>query len=163
MASPLRAFDTRILVYDPYLSQQQLGDLGRLVDLPELLKASDFVSIHCALTAETHGIIGRRELNLMKPTAYLINTARAAVVDEEALLEALKGGKIAGAALDVFWQEPLPEDSPFLKLDNVILTPHLGGASDDVKEHQSAVIVEGLQSFLEGRPPAWIINPDVLA
>jgi phosphoglycerate dehydrogenase-like enzyme len=98
----------------------------------------------------------------MKPGAYLINTARAAVIDQQALLEALTSGRIAGAALDVFWYEPLPANHPLLALDNVILTPHLGGAAVEVPERHSRMIVDDVFAWLDGERPRNIFNPSVL-
>ncbi len=114
------------------------------------------------VTAETQKMIGAAELARMKPTAYLINTARAAVVDEAALYDALKKRRIAGAALDVFWQEPLSAGSPWLELDNVLLTPHLAGAANEVKNHHSAMVVQDVRILLDGGCPARLVNPEVL-
>lgn len=162
-ARRVHGFGMRVLIYDPYLTPEQVGDLGRLTTLDEVLTQSDFVSLHVPVTDETRGMIGATELARVKPAAYLINTARAAVVDEAALFEALSTAALAGAALDVFWEEPLPADSAWFSLDNVLLTPHLGGASDDVKIHHSAMILDDLQTLLAGGEPARIVNPEVLA
>jgi D-3-phosphoglycerate dehydrogenase len=132
VARRLSGFDVRILGYDPYVAPLLIAPYGvQLVGLDELLTASDFVSLHARLTAETRHLIGRRELALMKPTAYLINTARAGLVDEEALYKALSEGRIAGAALDVFEKEPPGRDYPLVNLPNVTLTPHMAGGSVD--------------------------------
>jgi len=162
LAQRVQGFGMHVLIYDPYLSQEQVAGLGRLTTLNKLLTRSDFVSLHVPVTEETRGMIGVAELKCMKPTAYLINTARAAVIDEAALFAALSRGRLAGAALDVLWEEPLPPDSPWLSLDNVLLTPHLGGAADDVKTHHSAMILEDLQTLLAGERPARLVNPEVL-
>lgn len=161
LAQRVQGFDMRVLVSDPYLNPDSLGDLGALVSLESLLNESDFVSLHVPVTAETRGMLDAERLAQFKPTAYLINTARAAVIDEEALFEALASGQLAGAALDVFWDEP--EIAPrWFSLDNVLLTPHLGGAADDVRVHQSAMIVEDLHALRKGDTPARLANPEVL-
>jgi phosphoglycerate dehydrogenase-like enzyme len=162
LAGRARGFDMRVLVYDPYLDPAALGDLGQLVSLETVLAEADFLSLHVPLNSETKGMLGAEELALVKPTAYLINTARAAVIDEEALFTALESGRLAGAALDVFWDEPKIADRWF-SLDNVLLTPHLGGAADEVKAHQSSMIVEDLGLLQAGGTPARLANPEVLS
>jgi D-3-phosphoglycerate dehydrogenase len=162
LAGRAQALGMQVLAYDPYLARDDLADLGRLVSLGEVLAQADFLSLHVPITDETDGMIGMAEIAQMKPTAYLINTARAAVVDETALYKALQQHQIAGAALDVFWQEPLPADSPWLELDNVLLTPHLAGAADYVKVHHSAMVIEDVRTLLDGGCPARLVNPEVL-
>ena len=147
----LAAFDMRVLVYDPFVAAPDKP--GFFVSLDDLLAGSDFVSLHCPLNAATRGLIGGRELALMKQTAYLVNTARAAIVDEAALLDALRSRRIAGAGLDVHLIEPLPPSSPWLALNNVVLTPHVGGATGDVVRHHSEMIVADLERWLAGEPP----------
>ena len=120
----------------------------KYVDLDTLLRGSDFVTLHVTLTPQTRGMIGKRELGLMKPTAYLINTSRGEVVDEGALVEALRQRGIAGAALDVYEQEPLPTDSPLLELDNVILLPHIGASSIEAQREAGVVIAQKLREEL---------------
>ena len=161
LARRVRGFDMRVLVYDPYIDQAKLGDLGQLVSLETALTQADFVSLHVPVSPETKGLLNAERLAMMKPTAYLINTARAAVVDEDALFDALASCRLAGAALDVFWNEP--EIAPrWFMLDNVLLTPHLGGAADDVKVHQSAMVLEDLQTLRAGGVPARVANPEAL-
>lgn len=158
-----RAFEMNLVVYDPYIPEEKTTGVGaRAVDLETLLRESDFVTIHCKVTPETRGLIGEKQIELMKPTAYLINTARGAIVDEEALARALKEGRIAGAGLDVFQQEPLPSDSPLLALENVVLTPHIGGASSDVERHQTDIVVDDLNRLFSGERPKCCANPEVL-
>ncbi len=158
-----RAFETELLVYDPYIPEEKIIGIGaRAVDLETLLRESDFVTIHCKVTDETRGLIGEKQISLMKPTAYLINTARGVIVDEAALATALKEKRIAGAALDVFQQEPLPSDSPLLQLDNVVLIPHIGGASIDVEKHQTDIVVGDLDRLFSGERPKYCANPEVL-
>jgi D-3-phosphoglycerate dehydrogenase len=161
VAQRVRGFDMHVIGYDPFLKQQPLGDLIRLVSLDELLRQSDFISLHALVTAENHGMIGASQLQLMKPTAYLVNTARAALVSEDALYDALASKRIAGAALDVFWQEPLNPPNRWFDLDNVTLTPHLAGASSDVITHHSAMVVEDLERWRRGERPHRLTNPAV--
>jgi len=160
VAARLRAFKARVLAYDPYVHQPPEG--VELTSLEELLRSSDFVSLHAPVTAETQNLVSRERLALMKPSAYFINTARAALTDEGALYEMLVAGRLAGAALDVFQNEPLQGDNRFLSLPNVIVTPHLGGATHDVVRHQSDIVVDAIESYLRGERPRWIANPDVL-
>ncbi len=137
------------------------SDLARLVDLDELLAESDFLSIHCPLTEQTRHLIGAQQLATMKPGAIIVNTARGPVVDEEALIDALEAGHIAGAGLDVYEQEPtIPER--LLRLENVVLAPHIGSASHDTREAMAAMAVEAVRDHLEGRPVAHPVNPEVL-
>lgn len=157
VAQLAHAFDMRVIVYSPYHGVEKAGVLDvQQVEFKELLEQSDFISLHCKVTPETQGMIGRREFAMMKPSAYLINTARAAIVDQEALVEALKNHRIAGAALDVFWYEPLPCNHPLLQLDNVTLTPHLAGATVEVAERHSKMLVDGVVDWLEERQPKFI-------
>ncbi len=125
----LSGFDSNVLIFDPFFKGEPA--YGKLVTLDTLMKESDFITIHARLTEENAKMIGKREIGLMKPTAYLINTSRAGLVDEEALYEALKEKKIMGAALDVFELEPPPKDYPLCTLDNVTITPHMAGGSSD--------------------------------
>lgn len=120
--------------------------------LDALLRASDIVSIHATLSPQTRGLIDARRIALMKPTAYLINTARGAIVDEEALVEALEQRRIAGAGLDVFEQEPLPAGHPLTRLDNVVLTPHLGWPTDEAYAGFADAAADVLLAYLEGKP-----------
>lgn len=162
VAQLAQAFDMQVWAYSPYSTAQEASVLGiQLVSLSTLLRQSDFVSVHTRLTAETRGMLGVDELNLMKPTAYLINISRAAMIDQVALIDALQQRRIAGAALDVFWHEPLPANHPLLQLDNVTLTPHLAGATRQVQEHHSKMIVDDVLDWLDGRRPAHIANIEV--
>jgi len=160
-ARRVRGFDMRVLVYDPYIDQASLGKLGKLAPLESLLSQADVVSLHVPGTSETNGLLNAERLAMMKPTAFLINAARAAVVDEDALFRALATGRLAGAALDVFWDEP-EIAARWFSLENVLLTPHLGGAADDVKVHHSAMILEDLGTLRAGGVPARAANPEVL-
>ncbi len=162
VAQRLACFGVRLLAHDPFVPAEQAEAMGvELVLLDGLLRQSDFVSLHLPDNDATKGMLGRRELGLMRPTAYLINTARAAVVDETALIDALSEKRIAGAALDVFHREPLEAESPLLRLPNVVCIPHLGGASKHVTTHQSRMAVEGLFGLLDGEP-INVVNPEQL-
>jgi len=132
VAKKLSGFDMRIIGYDPYANAEVCRHYGvELVELDELMAQADFVSLHARLTEQNQHLINAEKLALMKPTAYLINTSRAGLIDEAALVDALKAGKIAGAALDVYEHEPPQPDDPLLALDNVTLTPHMAGGSND--------------------------------
>jgi phosphoglycerate dehydrogenase-like enzyme len=133
---------------------------GEPHQLDELLRTSDVVSIHATLSPETRGLIGARRIALMKPTAYLINTARGAIVDEKALAEALESRRIAGAGLDVFEQEPLPAGHPLARLDNVVLTPHLGWPTDEAYSGFADAAADILLAYLDGKPvPRFSAHP----
>lgn len=144
-----RAFGMRVIGYDPYLSRERAERAGiELVTLPDLLEEADVVSVHTPLTEETRGLIGAEELALMKPTAYIVNAARGGVVDEAALAKALEEGKLAGAALDVFEHEPVRPDHPLLKLENVVVIPHLGGATREAQKSVGIEICEAVRDAL---------------
>jgi lactate dehydrogenase-like 2-hydroxyacid dehydrogenase len=136
--------------------------IARRVGRDEVFTTADFVSIHAPLTAETRGSIGAREFALMKPTAYLINTARGAIVDEAALAAALRAGRPAAAALDVMAEEPLPAASPLCGLANVILQPHAAGATRETRRAMEELAVANLLAVLRGERPRAIVNPEVL-
>jgi D-3-phosphoglycerate dehydrogenase len=160
------AFNMKILAYDPYISRERAAEVSaELVDLETLLKESDVVTLHCPLTEETRQMIGRHELGLMKKTAFLINTARGAVVDEESLIEALRGRKIAGYATDVYTVEPPSADFPLFRLDNVVTTPHMAAHTREAYKKLWVVIAENMCRILEGgwpQPPANLVNKDVI-
>lgn len=159
----LSGFDVNVVVYDPYTSKEDIKDLGATkVELDDLLKNSDFVSMHARLTNENKGMIGEREISLMKSTSYFINTGRAGLVDQKALVETLKNKKIMGAALDVFATEPIEEDSEFLKLDNVTLTTHIAGTTTEALTNSPYLLVEDIAKFLKGEQAKFIVNPEVL-
>lgn len=148
-----KAFDMRVLVYDPYVPADVAAGLGvEKRELDDLLAEADFVSLHAKVTPETAGLMNRERFAKMKKTAYLVNTARGALVDEPALIKALTEGLIAGAALDVFEHEPLYADSPLLELDYLIVTPHIGGATKDVVRHQSRLVLNNAIAFAQGKP-----------
>jgi phosphoglycerate dehydrogenase-like enzyme len=156
-------FNMQILVFDPYLDPAIAGNLGvTLTSLKTVLQASDFISLHCLLTDETRGLIGADELAQMKPSAYLINMARGPVVDHDALVEALQNGWIAGAGLDVFYEEPLPADDPLIQLDNVVLTPHWAAGTLDVFRDAGTSNIKAFLRVAQGQLPDHIVNPEVL-
>lgn len=158
VARRLAAFDMGVLVYDPYVKALSHG--ARAVDLQTLMRESDFITIHCTASAETSGLIGAAQLALMKPTVYLINTAGWEIVDEKPLLAALQERRIAGAAFDIYQTHPLSLESPLLKLDNVVLTPHIGGATDGTVARYSRMIVDDVERFLDGKRPRNLVNPE---
>jgi D-3-phosphoglycerate dehydrogenase len=162
VAKKLSAFGMEVLVYDPYVTSERIAYFGaRRVDLVELMRKSDFVTIHCSISPETIGLIGAEEINLMKPTAYLVNTAGWEVVDGEALYHALEQKHIAGAAFDTYETHPLLPQSSLLKLENVVLTPHIGGATDGTVVRYSQMMVEDIERFLDGKPPKNLVNTEV--
>lgn len=155
-------FQMNVLICDPYVTDAVIDESGgKRSDLDTLLQEADFVTLHCKVTPETRGMIGAPELSLMKPTAFLINTARAAIVDYAALYTTLCERRIVGAAIDVFEHEPIPPDDPLLELENVVLTPHLAGASWDIPRHHSKMLMQDLSLFLQGRQPQHLANPEV--
>ncbi|RLF35937.1 MAG: hypothetical protein DRN08_02235 [Thermoplasmata archaeon] len=156
-------FGSKILVYDPYADKKLVEEVdGKIVDLHTLLRESDIVTIHAKVTEETIDMIGKEEIEMMKPTAYFFNTARAAIVDEDALFDALKNKRIAGAGLDVFGVEPVDSDNRFLELDNVTVTPHIGGMTIETEIRHSMMIAEDIERYLKGEKPRFIKNPEVL-
>jgi phosphoglycerate dehydrogenase-like enzyme len=158
----LRALEAEVWVYDPYLNDERARTLGvRAVPLPQLLAECPVVSVQAPSTPQTHHMIGAPELRLLRDGACFINTARSWVVDYEALLTELKTGRIY-AALDVFDTEPLPGDNPFRHLDNVILTPHIAGASTQSRHRQGRYVVEELQRFFSGQPLLYQVTADML-
>ena len=161
LASIASAVGMSCIAHDPYVSPPV--ENARLVELDDLLVESDFVSVHAPLTAETRGLIDERRLGLMKPTAHIVNLSDAAIVDEQALVRALTERRIAGAALDVFETQPIAPDSPLLRLENVILTPHLGGATDETVERHSAMMADDVLRWVDGERPERLVNPEAWA
>ena len=154
-------FDNTVLAYDPYLTAEQIAARGATkVELDELLRRSDFVTVHCPRSSETFGMFGAAQFAAMKPTAYFINTARGGIHDEAALEQALRAGRIAGAGLDVFLQEPPDPSHPLLNMDNVIASPHIAGVTaETMKEMCEATALQWLTIFDGGVPPR-LVNPE---
>ena len=162
VAPVVRALGMRVIGWSLTRDEARAERLGvELVDFDDVLRQSDVVSLHLRASARTARIIGTRELALMKPSAYLINTARGAVVDESALYECLAGHRIAGAAIDVFQTEPLPATSPLLTLDNVVVTPHVAWVTDAGIHRMMRHPVENILAYLEGNPQ-FVVNPPVV-
>jgi phosphoglycerate dehydrogenase-like enzyme len=163
LARLVAPFSMTVLSYSPHADPAQARELGvRLTALEETLREADFISFHCRLTAETRHMVGAEQLAWMKPTAYLVNVARGALVDQEALVQTLRVRRIAGAALDVFEVEPLPRHDPLHQLDNVILTPHWLASTDDVWRATGQAMAEGMIRVSRGEIPAHVVNQEVL-
>jgi autoinducer 2 (AI-2) kinase len=161
VALRLRAFNMRILGYDPYTDPALAASAGvELIGLERLMRESDVVSIHAAETPETEGLVSREMIALMQPTAWFVNTARGRIADEQALYEALRDQRIAGAALDVFVDEPVTRDNPLATLDNVLATTHLAGATREVVANHSRIIERNIAESLAGRCPPNAVNPE---
>jgi D-3-phosphoglycerate dehydrogenase len=159
----IRPFGMRHLVADPYSTTDEAAGRGaELVALDELLGTADFVCITCPLTAETHHLIDAERIALMRPDAYLVNVARGPILDQKALAAALAEGRIAGAALDVFEQEPIPAGDPLLKLENVVLAPHAIGATDELFATSGRTACRAALALAHGDVPMHIVNPTVL-
>ncbi len=158
------AFDLKLLAADPYANSVELGYIGaRKVDLPTLLAQSDFVVVTCLLNEETRHLIGAPQFAQMKRSAYFINVARGSIVDEPALIAALNAGVIAGAATDVFEQEPVDPANPLLTMDNVIVTPHSLCWTDECFHNMASIGLQSIVDALGGRRPEYVVNREVLA
>jgi D-3-phosphoglycerate dehydrogenase len=163
IAKRVSALGMKVIAFDPYAKADQLAKLSTTsVGLDELAVQSDFVVMAAKVTPESTGVFGVKQFGLMKRGAYFINTARAALVDYDALFQVLRDQKIAGAGLDVYPTEPLPGDSPFRKLTNVVLSPHLAGATREVVEHHSKMVVDDLLGLIDGKVPTRLANPSVM-
>ena len=161
LADLLRGFDCRIVAYDPFPKKELMREKGvELVELEELFEISDVVSLHLPYNTETHHLVNLPMLSRMKSSAVIVNTSRGNIIDEQALYEVLAAGKIAGAALDVFAQEPLPLDSPLLKLDNIILTPHVSSQTVESLWRIYAMAIDITADFFKGKDSPHILNPD---
>lgn len=160
----IRAFEVNALVCDPYLSGERKRELGiETVYLETLLQQSDIVTLHTTLSQETRGMIGERQLRVMKKTAHLVNTSRGAIVETQALIQALREGWIAGAAIDVYEKEPPDPGLELFALENATLAPHLGWYSEESGRDIREKIVEDIDRFLKGQPPRYVVNQEVEA
>ncbi len=163
LARLVAPFAMRVLAYSPHADFAQATALGvRLTGLEEILREADFLSLHCRLTAETHGLIGVTQLAFMKPSAYFINVARGELVDQAGLTAALRERRLAGAGLDVFAEEPLAASDPLLQLDNVIITPHWVASTSDVWQGTGRAMAEGMIRAARGEVPDNVVNREVL-
>lgn len=168
LARRASAFEARVLAHDPYLIADQATEASaKLVGLPELLLRSDIVTVHTPLTDQTRGLVGRAQLEAMKPGAFVLNVARGGIVDEAALAEALRSGHVAGAAVDVYSAEPMAPDNPLRDAPNVLLTPHLGASTAEAQDRVGTEMAEQVISALSGVTPPYAVNapavsPDVV-
>jgi len=163
VAKRAKGFDMKVLVYDPYVNRDSASKVEvELVDLENLLRSSDFVTIHVPFTEETRKLLGEREFNLMKPGAFLVNTSRGGVVDEGAMIRALSTGRLAGAGLDVFEKEPPDPENPLFKFDNVVITPHMASHTVESLRKMAIEVAEGVVKVLKGETPTNIVNPEML-
>jgi D-3-phosphoglycerate dehydrogenase len=162
LAEQVSGFGMTLLAYDPYLDAETVTSYGvRKVPLDGLLQRADFISIHPPLTDETYHLLGTREFNLMKEGVSIVNTSRGAVIDEVALIEALRDGKVAGAGLDVFEEEPLPLDSLLREFDNVVLTPHVASSTEESRIDLFRTACELAIDIAKGIWPQTVVNPEV--
>jgi phosphoglycerate dehydrogenase-like enzyme len=158
-----RTFDLKLIAADPYVNDIELAYVGvRKVELPALMQEADFVVVCCLLTEKTRHLVGAKEFALMRPSAYFINVARGPIVDEPALIQALRDGRIAGAALDVFEQEPIDPANPLLTMDNVIVTPHSLCWTDECFHNMASTGLKSIVDALNGRRPEFVVNREVL-
>ncbi len=157
------AFNMKVLVYDPYLSKDKARRAKvELVELPTLLQKSDFITIHAPLTPQTQGLIGEKQLRMMKPTAFIINMARGQLWDEKAVANALKNGWIKGAATDVFVNEPPEKDNPLLRLEDSLLSPHMSALTAECVVRMATGAAQGVIDVLQKRKPRYIANIELL-
>ena len=161
VAKRAEAFDMEVIAFDPYLKPENIKYGIKLMELEDVMRQADFVSIHVPVTPSTRGLVSAEMLSLMKPNAYLINNARAAVLDYDKLIDMLQKNEIAGAALDVYPIEPLPDNHPLVAMDNVVLTPHIAGCSLDPYVRSYKKLAVDAQRFLAGERPEKVYNPDV--
>jgi len=152
-ATIAKAFGMKVIAWSQNLTPEKCQEVGvGYVSKDDLFRQADFITIHVVLSPRSRGLVGAKEFGLMKPSAFIINTSRGPIIDEAAMLAALREKKIAGAGLDVFDIEPLPLDHPLRKMDNVVLTPHLGYVSEQNYKHYFAGVVEDIRGFLDGKP-----------
>jgi phosphoglycerate dehydrogenase-like enzyme len=158
----LRAFGSRVLVFDPFVAAESITAAGaEPAALDAAVAQADILTLHCPDTPENYGLITADLIRSMKPGACFLNLARAALVDDDALYAALRDGHLGGAALDVFADEPVRSENRYVQLPNVLVSPHLGGATRDVVRHQTDLIVDGIEAWLRGDRPRHVANPAV--
>ena len=157
--------ETNVLIYDPYTYSETIAAMGyEPVDLDDGIARADFITIHCPKTPETTGLFDAARLGRMKKTAFIVNTARGGIIDEKALYDALSKNQIAGAALDVFVQEPTPTNNPLLKLKNFIAAPHVAGVTREAVDRMAMVTVQNMLSVIDGKPNREnVVNKEVLS
>lgn len=161
VADRLKAFGSKFLIYDPYIPDELAAEYGIKVDIDVMMKEADIITLHTVATDENDNLINEDRIAMMKKTAILINTSKGSLINYDALYDALKEKRIAGAALDVFPMEPVDEDNEFLELDNAIVSPHIGGDSFEVVDRQSDLLLEDIKTWLNGQKPKNILNPEV--
>ncbi|MFX1379336.1 MAG: NAD(P)-dependent oxidoreductase [Promethearchaeota archaeon] len=161
VADRLKPFGVDFLIYDPYIDENIIKDYGKKVEIDDLIKESDIITIHAIATDENENLINEERISNMKKTAFLINTSKGSIIDYEALHKALEQEKIGGAALDVFPLEPIDEDNEFIELKNAIITPHIGGNTEEVIERQSKIILNDIEIWLKGEKPQFVMNPEI--
>ncbi|MFX0038616.1 MAG: NAD(P)-dependent oxidoreductase [Promethearchaeota archaeon] len=161
VANRLKPFEVKFLIYDPYLDEEIVSAYGKRVEIDHLMKESDFITIHANATDENENLINEEQILKMKKTAFLINTSKGSIIDYISLHKALEEEKIGGAALDVFPLEPIDEDNEFIELKNAIITPHIGGNTEEVIKRQSKIIVDDVTRWLNGEKPQCIMNPEI--
>ena len=156
------AFGMEVLGYDPYINEERANSIGvKIATLDELIEKSDFITVHMPLTDETRGMISMPQMKRMKNSVRLINCARGGIINEQDLAQAVKDGIVAGAAIDVFTEEPIPKDHPLIGVDNIILTPHLGASTVEAQIGVSVDVAEGIRAALNGEPVAAINMPSI--
>ena len=160
----IHGFDMKVLAYDPYVSEKAMNALGvqKVASVKEMAPLVDALTIHVPKTPETVNLINSEIFSAMKPTAVLVNAARGGIVNEADLVEALKNRSIAAAATDVYDQEPPPMDHPLFALDNMLMTPHIGAASDGAMQNMASYVARGVVDVLEGRTPQFVVNRELL-
>ena len=157
-----QAMGFKVMTYDPFVAENTMRDYGvERVELDALCQTADFISIHAPLNPQTRGLIGQRQLSMMKAGAFLINTSRGPLIEETALIAALRSSAISGAALDVVEQEPLPPHHPFLTMENVMLNPHISWYSEESEQELKRKVAQNIVDVLSGRFPAYLANPEV--
>jgi len=161
VAHRLRSFEVDLLIYDPYVNETIIKEYGEKVEIDSLMKQSDFITIHAIATDENENLINEERIRKMKETAFLINTSKGSIIDYDALYKALEDERIGGAALDVFPLEPIDEDNEFINLKNAIITPHIGGNTEEVVKRQSKIILNDIKTWLKGEKPQYVMNPEI--